>query len=386
MLLVELVERSSRNVDDTEYRFPSPVRVKLLRKLLLGTVPSIFSTGTKKKMPPKRKEEEYVTSAEDAQTKREQWDGVLTPEIVIEIITHLPLVQIFSLHTLSRGIHGRLQSSQALWKHLVKRHWLEHNNKHWNRVVKYGKRCKKFKKKQKLPYANVMGSFCWGEKPTAEAEARWIEEASNEKCKLLVQTWALIEVWNKALSPLHYPDLPANMKPVMLPFYLWPGDDSQPFFKLLVKMFNEDCQAEAAEWPLQDFHAATMNLIAEIHEELEAEEAEREEARKKKYRGFLGRLLRCSFSQGDEFKERGDTAEVANGMEFEEANFPRGSKEKWEQFPKLFWENAKWTTMENPFISWHGGEIGPWEYMNKLFWGQRKDNSVVGFIAIVDNC
>ncbi len=153
-----------------------------------------------------------------------------------------------------------------------------------------------------------MGSFCWGQKPSAEAEARMTEEASNEKCKLLVQTWAIIEVWSKVLSPLHYPDLPANMKPVMLPFYLWPDDDSHLFFNQLVKMFKADCQAEAAKWPLQDFCAATMNLIKEIQEDLEAEEAEREEARKKKNRGFFGRMLRCSFgdaSKGTRRERRG---------------------------------------------------------------------------------
>jgi len=66
-------------------------------------------------------------------------------------------------------------------------------------------------------------------------------------------------------------------------------------------------------------------------------------------------------------------------------SFLKGSEVEWELLPSLLWENSKWSAMENPFTSWHGGEIGPWENMYKFFWGKRKDNSVVGFIAIVDN-
>ena len=318
-------------------------------------------------MPPKRKGvvNSNAAAAEEPQTKRHHSESVTLPEeIVVEIISHLPLPQIFSLHTLSKSINNALKdSTQTLWKRLVKQHWRKdpHNNDPWNESIEYGEENEKFKD-EKAPYSSVMGTFCWGKKPTVEAEQQWIEEASNEKCKLLVQTWAIIEIWNKALSPLYYPNSTANMEPVMSPFYLWP-DDSHPFFKHLTKTISKDCDAEATETPLTDFHKDAIETIKDMFREKAEEEADEEE----------------------EDEEEGGKKEKKD-KEPEFGNFPRGSKAKWEQFPKLFWENAKWTTMENPFISWQGGEFGPWDTLNKLFWGQRKDNSVVGFIAIVDNC
>jgi len=308
-------------------------------------------------MPPKRKGVEHAAAAEEPQTKRHHAEGVTLPEeIVVEIISHLPLQQIFSLHTLSKSINNALKdSTQTLWKRLVKQYWRKpHNNDHWNDAVEYGEDNEKWKD-EKAPYSNAMGSFCLGEKPTVEAQLQWIEEASNEKCKLVVQTWVIIEIWTKALPPpLYYPDRTANMEPEMYPFYLCP-DDSLPLFKRLAKTINAESGAELSEGPMKDFHQATIVRIIELLKE-EAEDAEDEE-------------------DGGKNKDK----------EPECNNFPRGSKAKWEQLPKLLWENAKWGAMENPFISWHGGEVGPWEYMHKMFWGQRKDNSIVGFIAIVDN-
>mgnify|MGYP001081094237 CR=1 FL=1 len=291
---------------------------------------------------PKRKQGAAV---EEPQTKRRHSDGVSLPEeIVVDIIGYLPLLQIFSLHTLSKSINNALKDpTQTLWKRLVKQNWKSHNNDNWNEVVDYGEENEKFKE-EKAPFLSVMGSFCSREKlTTEEVDQQWIKEASNEKCRLLVQTWAIIEIWTNALFPLFYPDSNANMEPRMYPFYLWPDShDDDWFFEQLTKTINEDCEADPLESTLECFHEDVMDRIKEI------------------------------------FEENG-------GKEPNLDNFPKGSKAKWEQFPSLFWENTKWTAMENPFTSWNGGEIGPWESMYKLFWGQRKDNYIVGFITIIDN-
>ena len=153
---------------------------------------------------PKRKGE-GIAHPEEPQTKHHHSEGVLLPEeIVVEIIGYLPLPQIFTLHILSKSMNNALKDpTQTLWKRLVKLHWEEEsytNNDHWNEVEEYGVASDKWD--GPAPYSSVVGSFCWGkERPTAKDEERWIDEASNEKCRSLVQTWALIALWTATLSP-----------------------------------------------------------------------------------------------------------------------------------------------------------------------------------------
>ena len=123
----------------------------------------------------------------------------------------------------------------------MKQHWRKephNNNDHWNDVVEYGVDTDKWDGHP--PFSSVIGSFCrGGERPTAKDEEQWIDEASNEKCKFLVQTWALIALWAKALSPLYYPDIPSNGETLMSPFYIWP-DDSCQFFEQLAEKIDPD--------------------------------------------------------------------------------------------------------------------------------------------------
>jgi len=324
-------------------------------------------------MSRKRKGGEDVSNTEEQETKRLRLEGFLLPdELVLEIISYLPLPQIFALHALSKSFNNMMRDpTQLLWKCLVRRHLKKsHNNNGWNRVVRYGVDGDQFKR-GKGPYSNLMGTFCWGKRkePTAKDEELWIEEASNEKCRLIIQTWAIIEIWTQALPcPLYYPNLSCNIEPEMKPFYIWP-DESHQFFEQFNAATNKLECFDPAPYavPLKDFLVEVMKDIKFIFK------YERQKIKRTKRKE--------SEEEGGEKKEEQEQEQE----EPDSSNFPRGSKAKWERFPSLFWENAKWTTMENPFTSWHGGGLGPWEHTLKYFWGQRKDNSVVGFIVIVDN-
>lgn len=251
---------------------------------------------------------------------------------------YLPFSHLFTLHTVSKEINQALQGP-SLWKGVVELHWQDqkHLNGGINNIVEMALDCEKWEEDEAPLYSGT-GLVSVGQKPSKE-----LPQLPSSQYKVIVQSWAIIGLWEKAFCPLFYPDLSANGEPEFDSFFVVPGA-GKDFWSEFTENLKEECSWGATDpdtYEIDQFYDTAMEKIEEIVQEKAQEEEEGE-------------------------------------PDF--CNFPKGSIAKWKNLPNFLWKDKKW-----PFTKYLAGEIGPWENLYRFFWGVREDNSVVGFCTIIDN-
>eukprot|EP01127_Copromyxa_protea_P013957 TRINITY_DN3819_c0_g1_i1.p1 TRINITY_DN3819_c0_g1~~TRINITY_DN3819_c0_g1_i1.p1 ORF type:complete len:197 (-),score=36.40 TRINITY_DN3819_c0_g1_i1:88-678(-) len=138
-------------------------------------------------------------------------------------LTSLWLRSSHLLRTLSKKVNHAFDQDSFVRRLALARHEA-HSPTEWNRGQEHLFTVQATRKEK--PFLSDLGQFVLSVQPTRNQNQKMIQEATTEELKTAIQSWAILELWKKNVSPLYIPSATAESNNRFEPFFCKAGPES----------------------------------------------------------------------------------------------------------------------------------------------------------------